>query len=158
MDYARPMPLEQSTPVSTRSCWQGTRQAFFDLVEALARCMADAAGATMTRLRVDTEEYEGELLSISELRTEITESRWLQAGRITVQLNASDWNDATVSVVLKSFEPVLVVVYHSGTPQTRETLRSVVERALPPNRPDSRRHTGAGSAHYWAARGRGRSY
>jgi hypothetical protein len=37
-------------------------------------------------------------------------------------------------------DPVLTVGYHGGTPQQLEMLRIMVERALPAERPDPRRH------------------
>ena len=130
------MPLQQSTPPSTRKRWQGTRAAFIDLVDSVARSMSDAAGSAVTGLVVGTGHYEGTLSSTQELRTELTESRWLGAGRITVSLTAADWKDVSASLVLETFGSALRVVYHGGTPQTRETLRAVVERTLPPEPPD----------------------
>lgn len=132
------MPLQQSTPASTRFRWQGTRTAFVDLVESLARCIGDVV-APVTSLRVKIGDHEGSLSSTQDLRTELTESLWLNARRITVNFNTADWKDASASLILEPLQPVLFVAYSSGTPQARETLRAVVERRLPPETVDPRR-------------------
>jgi hypothetical protein len=97
------------------------------------------AGIISTTLNVTIGDHEGKLDSVQELRDELTEGRWLSAHLISVSLQPSDWEHTSLTIRLASQQPVLFVFYHSGTVQTRETLRAVVERTLP-NLPDPRRH------------------
>jgi len=133
------MPLEQSTPSSTRRRWKGTRTSFVELVGAMERCMA-MVGITHTALVVEIGTHEGPLASTQELRNELTEALWLSSRSIRVRIHPSNYEGPGIGVSLEPGEPVLIVVYHSGTPQARETLRTLVERALPLDPPDPRRH------------------
>jgi hypothetical protein len=132
-----PRHLEQSTPSSTRRRWQGTRTSFVELVSALERCM-QTVGLMGITLNVTIGDHEGVLVSPQALRDELTEELWLSSRKIRVILSPSD-GDTWMSLTLEGPELVLFVSYHGGTPQSRETLRVVVERALP-ERPNPRRH------------------
>lgn len=132
------MPLEQSTPPSSRRHWQGTRTSFVDVVRSLERCM-QAAGLTGITLNVAIGGHEGNLASPDELRTELTEALWLGSQSVSVRLSSSHNGYFSLGLRLELPEPVLFVVYHGGTPHSRETLRAMVERALPPERRDPRR-------------------
>lgn len=133
------MPLEQSTPPTSRRRWQGTRTSFVDLVLALERCMHNAVGATDITLRVQIGDHEG-TLAPQDLRNELTEALWLGSRAISVLLSPSDYNQVHLSVALSLPEPVLFLTFHGGTTQSRETLRAMVERALSKERHDPRRH------------------
>lgn len=132
------MPLQQSTPPSYRHRWQGTRTAFVDLVSSLTGCM-QTIGLTGITLNVEIGDHEGKLGSTQELRDELTEARWLAARRIRVHLWPTGSLDAGLSLILEPAPPVLFVAYHGEKLQMRETLRAVVDRTLPPERPDLRR-------------------
>lgn len=133
-----PRRLEQSTPASTRRRWQGTRTSFVELVSALERCM-QTVGLTGITLDVAIGDHEGKLSSVGELRDELTEALWLSSRRIRVRLSPAQYDDTWMAISLEPDDPVLIALYHGGTLQSRETLRAVVERALP-DRPDPKRH------------------
>jgi hypothetical protein len=100
----------------------------------------ETVGLTGIALNVEIGDHEGSLASSQELRNELTETLWLASRRIGVSLRPLDGDYVMLNLTLGLPEPVLIVGYHGGTPQLLETLRVVVERALPPERPDPRRH------------------
>lgn len=133
------MSLEQSTPPSSRRRWQGTRTSFIDLVLALERCMRTAGVTDQITLMVKVGDHEGRLLP-QDLRNELTEALWLGSQQVTVMLSPDDYRQVSLSLMLGPPEPVLYLTFQGGTTQTRETLRAVVERALPAERSDTRRN------------------
>jgi hypothetical protein len=126
--------LQQSTPSSRRSRWQGTRSAFVDLVHTLEGCLHTASEESVT-LHVEAGGYEGPLGSSAALRDELTEAMWLASDDVRIGIR-SEGHDGPNMVLLLGTRYVapLVVAYHGGTPQSREVLRVLVERALPAER------------------------
>lgn len=131
------MALQPPTPPSIRHRWQGTRTSFVDLVGSLARCID--TGLEQITFIVDFGGHAGTLASLDVLRNELTEALWLDSRRIQVTFFLSDSDPARMNLFLEP-ERVLYVHYYQGTPQSRETLRNMEERELPPERPDLRRH------------------
>jgi hypothetical protein len=98
-------------------------------------------GATDIDLTVDIGGHEGTLASVEELRDELTQALWLGSRKISVTAAGKcEGARVALSLVLEPTYPVVLVVYHGETPRWRETLRAVVERELPPESPDPRRH------------------
>jgi hypothetical protein len=134
------MKLEPTTPTSSRRRWQqGTRAALVEVVAALEGCMQQV-GLKGISLSVEIGDQQGKLASHHELRSELTDALWLRSRRINIWLHPANYRDTSLGLLLDPAEPVLVVVYRSGSLQARETLRNMLERILPPERPDPRRH------------------
>jgi hypothetical protein len=135
--------LEQSTPSSERRRWQGTRASFAELSAAVAGCV-QTAGHKIRNIEVKAGTHSGKLASVTDLRTELTEAIWLAARRIDVSLYSEGAEAPGLTLVLDEplyrTQPVLHVIYYGGTAGSREVLRNLVERLLPPDQPDPRRH------------------
>jgi hypothetical protein len=140
-----PVPLlQQRTPASQRRRWQGTRASFVELVTAVVGCM-HAAGHILHDLDVSLGSHSGRLTSVDELDAELTEAIWLSARDISVSAYGDGAEAPSLTVMLaepprRSQQPALSVLYYSGTAGSREIVRNMVERILPPDQPDPRRH------------------
>jgi hypothetical protein len=98
-------------------------------------------GLNEMTLHVTIGDHEGPLVSTQELRDELTEARWLASRRIRVSMSSSSGVDHPIlGLLLEPEAPVMFVSYYGGTVLARETLRLLVERVLPAERPDTRRH------------------
>jgi hypothetical protein len=89
-------------------------------------------GAPSTTLHVETGGYEGDLGSAADLRDELTEAMWLASNSVQIGIRSDGPN--MILLLGNRYVAPLVVAYHGGTAQERETLRVLVERALPAER------------------------
>ena len=71
----------------------------------------------------------------------MTEGLWLGAHKVHVHIHPiDDYSAVSAGVVLGRPEPVLFIGYSGGDAQSRTVVRTMVERALPPDKRDPRPH------------------
>jgi hypothetical protein len=104
------------------------------------------AGHEPSTISASAGDHSGELASLSELGEALTEAIWRDAWSVSVSIYTTGSESPSLSVTLREpvnpwrSRPVLEVLYWSGTVATREVVRNLVERLLPSERPDPRRH------------------
>jgi hypothetical protein len=88
-------------------------------------------GHAIEPIDVEVGEYEGPVNSAAGLADELTESMWLSGDRVSVSMPSAGHGPNLLVLVGPGYIAPLVVAYHGGTIQERETLRAMVERRLP---------------------------
>jgi hypothetical protein len=87
-------------------------------------------GHTPEPLRVEVGDYGGSVASAEALRDDITEEMWRSGDSISVTVWSHNGPGLQILVGTNYVAP-LIVAYHGGSWQERETLRAAVERQLP---------------------------
>jgi hypothetical protein len=134
------MPLVQNkTPQSRVARWRGTRTAFTDVLHDLESCMT-SLGHSPAALKVEVDDYEGKIESAAQLKDELTEAMWRKCSSITVWMHPDSDGPRLFVLAGKRYVSPIIVTYHDGTLQQRETLRATVERRLPEPASNPARH------------------
>jgi len=136
------VPLHETTPPSSRRRWSGTRHTFVDIVASVENCLGDGGEASAVEYIVMLDDHEGTVRSADQLRGELSEGLWLAARKVHIHLHPKDdYHALSAGVILGRPEPVLFIVYGGGDAQSREVVRTKVERVLPPDKRDPRPHS-----------------
>jgi hypothetical protein len=82
-------------------------------------------------LHVEIAEYEGPVKDAAGLKDELTEAMWRSGDSMSVSMRSAPGGPNLLVLMGNNYVAPLIVAYHGGTIQERETLRTMVERRLP---------------------------
>ena len=92
-------------------------------------------GHAPEQVHVEVGDYEGIVASAEALQDDITEGMWRSGDSISVSMRTKDNGPNLLVLVGTNYVAPLIVTYHGGSLQERETLRAAVERQLPESSP-----------------------
>lgn len=108
---------------------------------SIEKCLRGGGEATAVEYIMMVDDHHEVAASAEQLRGDLTERLWLDARKVHIHIHPTEvYRAVSAGVMLARPEPVLFIDYSGGDAQSREAVRTMVERVLPPDKRDPRPH------------------